>query len=94
MGQAAAQHRHAGVVRVPSPEPAQALTLLHALGICGGRGGDDAGCPGESGEQDLRICVSRRLCSGLSSTEGFGGGQGSRRVQQQLPLLSVLVQVL
>lgn len=92
MGQAAAQHGQAGAVL---PRPVHVLVLLHALGV-GGRHVDDvAGCLGEDGgEQRLLICASRRqaVVVGLGSIEGFGWG--AARVQQQLPLLSVLVRVL
>lgn len=92
MGQAAAQHSQTGAVL---PRPVHVLVLLHALGVCSRHVDDVAGCLGEDGgEQRLLISASRgqAVIVGLGSIEGFGGW--AARVQQQLPLLSVLVRVL
>lgn len=92
MGQAAAQHSQAGTVL---PCPVHVLMLLHALGVCSRHVNDVAGCLGKNGgEQGLLVRASGRqaVVIGLGSIEGFGGG--AARVQQQLPLLSVLGEII
>lgn len=93
-GQAAAQHSQVGAELPASSMCWCCCSPWEALGALS-RLGDVAGCVSRDGrERGLLVSVSGRQAvgTGFSSVEGLG--RGAARVQQQLPLLSVLVPVL